>query len=166
MKKNKLTIAFVLGMFLVSLISAQSIGISPQKQNVDVQRYENFQYSIIVGNGAEIEEIISISPEQDYPWMEISEYNFVVEPKSQKSILVNIKTSRVGEYSARIKFCARDYSSVSGSGLNSEVCTYHTLKANSFENSKISKKLSHSFLFWVLLIIALLFGGREIAKKI
>lgn len=162
---KKLAFALLFGIFLFSLISAQSIGVSPQKQNIDLQRYENYKYTIIVGNGAYLDEIISITPEEEYSWLEISRNNFEIKSKSQESVIINVNTKRLRNYTARIKFCAKDISSVTGSGLSPEACSVHTLKVNSIETENMHKRILHNPIFWILIVAGIIFGGYKIAKR-
>lgn len=166
MKKQLLILGVMFFLVLtIGNISAQSIGVSPQKENFQAFRYDESKVSVTIGNGAGYEELVTVIPDEDYKWLKISRNNFTIRWGSQENVELTINTRKLGEFKGRIKFCAKKYDPTTQKGLSSEACSYYTLTVQSLENPNKLKVLINSPITWIILVIILIIVGVYWRKK-
>lgn len=130
MKIKYFIIAFI---FLIGMPFAfgQSIGVSGDKA-ITAEINKEMVTDFSVSQGSTNPEKINI--EEDYDWLDISEKDFVLGPRTEKSVKININIKKPGKYDASIKVCAREIND-EGGVLSATACARHRLSVTAYGDS-------------------------------
>jgi hypothetical protein len=146
---KKIILAIIL-FAILPVVFGQSIGVNPgQTINVSINHTTIADFG--VSQGSLSKERITI--EEDYDWLNIPEKEFILEPKSGKSVMMEINIKKPGNYKASIKVCASEIDEVSGA-LSANACARHNLDV--FAEGKKSYNILIPLIIFLMLFIFIL----------